>query len=194
MNDRYAVFPLKTVLLPQCTLDLQIFEARYLDMVSRCFKQERGFFIVGLEAGPEVGSGNLKFSALGCEARIIDWQQRDNGLLGIRVLGNRRGRIQEVAVADDGLVNAEVYWLPEAADAPPGEGHVDLLALRESLLQHPLGAGLGLPEVSASQQALAYQLAYLLPFSLEQKTALLAIEDPGRRLDQIDEWLHAMQS
>ena len=71
-----------------CPLDLQIFEARYLDMVSRCFRQQQGFVVVGLESGSEVGSGNLRFGAIGCEARIIDWQQRDNGLLGIRVLGD----------------------------------------------------------------------------------------------------------
>jgi uncharacterized protein len=87
-----------------------------------------------------------------------------------------------------------VEWLPEAPDAAPGDTHADLMALRESLLQHPLGAGLGLPDVASSQQALAYQLAYLLPFSLDQKTALLAIDEPARRLEQIDEWLHAMQS
>jgi len=194
MNQRHALFPLKTVLLPACTLDLQIFEARYLDMVSQCFKREQGFVVVGLEAGPEAGSGNLRFSAVGCEARIIDWQQRENGLLGIRVLGGRRGRARDIEVAADGLVTAQIDWLQEAPDAPPSEAHADLMALRESLLQHPLGAGLGLPDVATSQQALAYQLAYLLPFSLEQKTALLTIEEPERRLAQIDEWLHAMQS
>mgnify|MGYP003366404968 CR=1 FL=1 len=33
------LFPLNTVLFPGCVLDLQIFEARYLDMVARCMKQ-----------------------------------------------------------------------------------------------------------------------------------------------------------
>ena len=33
-----ALFPLNTVLFPGCTLDLQIFEARYLDMIGRCMK------------------------------------------------------------------------------------------------------------------------------------------------------------
>ena len=34
-----ALFPLNTVLFPGCTLDLQIFEARYLDMIGRCMKK-----------------------------------------------------------------------------------------------------------------------------------------------------------
>ena len=40
------LFPLNTVLFPGCVLDLQIFEARYLDMISRCMKQGSGFGVV----------------------------------------------------------------------------------------------------------------------------------------------------
>ena len=36
---RYPLFPLGTVLFPGCNLDLQIFEARYLDMVSACMRR-----------------------------------------------------------------------------------------------------------------------------------------------------------
>ncbi|QIB52910.1 MULTISPECIES: LON peptidase substrate-binding domain-containing protein [Pseudomonas] len=194
MSDQFALFPLKTVLLPSCVMDLQIFEARYLDMVSRCFKQDQGFVVVGLESGPETGSGNLKFNSLGCEARIIDWQQQDNGLLGIRVQGHRRARILDVEVASDGLVVGGVDWLEESLDMPPTNEHADMLALRDSLLQHPMAAGLGLSPVAHSQQALAYQLAYLLPFSIDQKAALLAIDSPAARLEQIIDWLQALQS
>ena len=40
------LFPLNTVLFPGCILDLQIFEARYLDMISSCMKQGGGFGVV----------------------------------------------------------------------------------------------------------------------------------------------------
>ena len=194
MSDQFALFPLKTVLLPTCVMDLQIFEARYLDMISRCFKQDQGFIVVGLESGPETGSGNLRFNSLGCEARIIDWQQQDNGLLGIRVQGHRRARILDVEVASDGLVIGRVEWLDETLDSPLLDEHADMLALRDSLLQHPMAAGLGLPSVEHSQQALGYQLAYLLPFSIDQKAALLAMSSPAARLAQISDWVQALQS
>ena len=194
MTDKIALFPLKSILFPGCVLDLQIFEARYLDMISRCFKRDEGFIVVPLESGPEAGSGNLRFNAMGCEARIIDWQQRDNGLLGIRVQGRRRARIRDVEVADDGLIEAEALWLDEYADASLGPAQADLLALRDSLMQHPMAASLGLAAVDDSQQRLGYQLAFLLPFSLAQKIALLAIDDPERRLVQIGDWLQALQS
>jgi len=41
-----ALFPLNTVLFPGCTLDLQLFEARYLDMISRCMKKGESFGVV----------------------------------------------------------------------------------------------------------------------------------------------------
>lgn len=49
------LFPLNTVLFPGCNLDLQIFEARYLDMIGRCMKQGGGFGVVCILDGHEVG-------------------------------------------------------------------------------------------------------------------------------------------
>jgi Lon protease-like protein len=45
------LFPLNTVLFPGCFLDLQIFEARYLDMIGRCMKQGEGFGVVCILEG-----------------------------------------------------------------------------------------------------------------------------------------------
>ena len=194
MSDKTALFPLKTVLLPGCTLDLQLFEARYLDMVSRCFKAGEGFVVVALEKGPESGTGDLRFSALGCEAQIVDFQQRDNGLLGIRVVGGRRAQVSQVEVAADGLVQAQVDWREEAADHPLSHAHEELESLHATLLEHPVATDLGLPPIGSSLQALAYQLAYLLPFSLDQKTHLLAVDYPQERLEQISEWLEVLQA
>ena len=114
----YPLFPLNTVLFPGCILDLQIFEARYLDMVSACMRRGEGFGVVALLEGREVGEAARRFSTLGCEALIRDFQQRPNGLLGIRVEGGRRLRVGEVSVQADQLTLAEVSWLDEAEDAP----------------------------------------------------------------------------
>jgi len=194
MNEKTALFPLKTVLLPGCMLDLQLFEARYLDMVSRCFKAGHGFVVVALENGPEAGAGDLRFSALGCEAQIVDFQQRENGLLGIRVIGGRRAHVSDVEVAADGLVIAHASWREEQADQPLAGEHEELESLHATLLEHPLASGLGLPPLDNSKQALAYQLAYLLPFSLDQKTHLLGLDQPDERLQQISEWLEVLQA
>ena len=187
------LFPLNTVLFPGCILDLQIFEARYLDMVSACMRRSEGFGVVALLEGREVGEAARRFSTLGCEALIRDFQQRPNGLLGIRVEGGRRLRVGEVSVQADQLTLAEVSWLDEAEDAPLLAEHADLAALLSALAEHPLVAGLSMGGVVAGQQALANQLAYLLPFSIEQKLQLLQLDAPLQRLELIQHLLDRMQ-
>ncbi len=189
----YPLFPLNTVLFPGCILDLQIFEARYLDMVSACMRRSEGFGVVALLEGREVGEAARRFSTLGCEALIRDFQQRPNGLLGIRVEGGRRLRVGEVSVQADQLTLAEVSWLDEAEDAPLLAEHADLAALLSALAEHPLVAGLSMGGVVAGQQALANQLAYLLPFSIEQKLQLLQLDAPLQRLELIQHLLDRMQ-
>ena len=189
----YPLFPLNTVLFPGCILDLQIFEARYLDMVSACMRRGEGFGVVALLEGREVGEAARRFSILGCEALIRDFQQRPNGLLGIRVEGGRRLRVGEVGVQADQLTLAEVSWLDEAEDAPLLAEHADLAALLSALAEHPLVAGLSMGGVVAGQQALANQLAYLLPFSIEQKLQLLQLDAPLQRLELIQHLLDRMQ-
>src|SRR5690606_25682238 len=160
-----------TVLFPGCILDLQLFEARYLDMISRCLKAGHGFGVVRILQGLEVGPAATAFASIGCEAVIRDWQQQPNGLLGIRVEGQRRFDIERTEVQPDQLIVAEVRWRAEPDDAPLDESHADLLVLLEALRQHPLVRSLGMGDGVNGRRALAAQLAYLLPFQPEQKIA-----------------------
>ena len=52
------LFPLNAVLFPGGPLPLRIFEPRYLDMVSRCMREQSGFAVVLLGEGEEVGDGD----------------------------------------------------------------------------------------------------------------------------------------
>lgn len=187
------LFPLNTVLFPGCTLDLQLFEPRYLDMLTRCLKQGSGFGVVALLAGREVGVAASHCAELGCEALIRDWQKLPNGLLGIRVEGGRRFRVGASQVQADQLLLAEVQWLAPGDDLPLAREQADLVALLATLAEHPLVAGLGLDGRVSGQQALANQLAYLLPFTLQQKLALLALAQPGEQLALIQRLLERLQ-
>lgn len=187
------LFPLNTVLFPGCVLDLQVFEARYLDMISRCMKQGSGFGVVCIVEGEEVGEAASRFASIGCEALVRDFQQRTNGLLGIRVEGGRRFRVERAQVLPDQLTVAEVHWLEEQPDSPLHGEHADLAALHAALAEHPLVAGLEMAGVVSGQQQLANQLAYLLPLEPGQKLQLLQLDDPGLRLEQLHAMLELLQ-
>lgn len=187
------LFPLNTVLFPGCLLDLQIFEARYLDMIGRCMKQNGGFGVVCILEGEQVGKAPQGVATLGCEALIRDFQQQDNGLLGIRVEGVRRFRVEQTDIEKDQLLVADVQWLPERPDTPLTEHDDDLLALLMALGEHPMVASLDMPKAVNGQQSLANQLAYLLPFMEEDKLDLLAIDSPQQRLEAIQSLLERIQ-
>ena len=187
------LFPLNTVLFPGCMLDLQIFEARYLDMIGRCMKQGEGFGVVCILEGTEVGAAAGLFAAIGCEALIRDFQQLPNGLLGIRVEGGRRFRVQRAQVLPDQLTLAEVEWLEEAFEQPLRDEHADLAALLGALSAHPMVAALGMPSEPAGQEALANQLAYLLPLDSEQKLQLLDTSGAELRQELLQQLLELLQ-
>ncbi|CAK17489.1 LON peptidase substrate-binding domain-containing protein [Pseudomonas entomophila] len=187
------LFPLNTVLFPGCLLDLQIFEARYLDMIGRCMKQGAGFGVVCILEGEQVGKAPPVVASIGCEALIRDFVQQDNGLLGIRVEGVRRFTVEQTEVQKDQLMLAEVQWLPDQADSPLVEQDDDLLALLLALGEHPMVEALDMPRDVDGRQALGNQLAYLLPFMEEDKLDLLAIDSPQRRLEAIQALLERIQ-
>lgn len=187
------LFPLNAVLFPGCMLDLQLFEARYLDMVSRVMKQGEGFGVVCILDGEEVGQAPEGYALVGCEALVRDFQQQDNGLLGIRVEGGRRFRVVSTQVQRDQLILADVEWLDELPERPLQEADADLVALLAALAEHPMVAALNMGVTASGQQSLANQLAYLLPFTEEDKVELLELSDAQERLDAIQDLLDEMQ-
>ena len=187
------LFPLNTVLFPGCVLDLQIFEARYLDMIARCMKQGSGFGVVCIVDGREVGNAPQDIAGVGCEALIRDFQRQDNGLLGIRVEGGRRFEVLSTELQRDQLLVAQVEWLDEVPEQPLQEEDQDLLALLKALAEHPMVAALNMTTEVAGQQSLSNQLAYLLPFAEEDKIELLQVNDPQQRLDGIQVLLDEIQ-
>src|SRR5471032_3505124 len=111
-------------------------------MIGRCMKQGEGFGVVCITQGSEVGDAPNGYSQIGCEALIRDFQQQDNGLLGIRVEGGRRFRVLSSELQRDQLTVAEVEWLDEAPEQPLQDEDEDLVALLKALAEHPMVAAL----------------------------------------------------
>lgn len=187
--ETIPLFPLSTVLLPQGKLALQIFEPRYLDLISRSLKEEAGFGVVWLREGSEVVKHDSelrpKLAQLGTFARIVDWDSLPNGLLGITIEGSKKFRVVASYQRDDHLHMAEVEWLEaEAVVALPEQVH-DLQVLLAQLLQHPHIERLGLSGEVADAAALGCLLTQLLPLAEAIKFELLSMSDPLQRLERL---------
>jgi hypothetical protein len=185
------VFPLNTVLFPGCRLALQIFEQRYLDMIAARLKQDKGFVVVHISKGNEVGATPEIFS-IGTYVDVVDWDQLENGLLGIVVEGKRRVRILDAQLQGDQLLVASIEQLPDR----PLETCINaenLVVLLKSLQQHPAVEKLGFHADYENINSVIWCLCGLLPLGENEKQYLLEVDDPDMRLSALNKMLKALE-
>lgn len=146
----------------------------------------QGFGVVGLMSGSEVraeASVEAEFFQAGCRVQIEDWDQLQNGLLGISVLADKRFLIRSTYQQEDGLWMAEVDWLedrlPDNEPQPDlGSDYQGLIDLYHSLAKHS-GEALSPTEDVA---LLGWAIASLLPIGNADFAELLAENNPLERL------------
>ena len=110
-----ALFPLKTVLLPGNNLALKIFETRYTDMIASCMREDKEFGIVLIYNGQETDKNSEIFS-IGTSAKVTDWQNRDDGLLGITATGQRRFEIHSTRTLSSGLLIGDIEYMDDSIE------------------------------------------------------------------------------
>ncbi len=175
------LFPLGTVLFPGGPLPLRIFETRYIDLVRRCLRDGSGFGVVLIREGVEAGGPAVTFD-VGTYARIVDFSQQPDGLLGIRAEGERRFRILEGRRERDGLNVAAVEWLPEDPSLPLPAEFADLGPALEALLAEAGEPYATLEHHPGDAAWVAGRLTELLPLAPGHKQHCLEIDDPVERL------------
>ena len=182
MTERLPLFPLHTVLFPGGLLPLKIFEARYIDLVSHCLREQSPFGVCLIRHGTEAGA-MTEFFPSGTSARIVDWEQRADGLLGIKAQGERRFRVLASEIAAGGQVWGAVEWCNEMhASEPPAD--VELEPLRALLVGIARASGLPYEVQDGRLQDatwLSYRLAEFLP-DLGLRQALLQMDSGQERL------------
>jgi len=182
MTRTLPLFPLGTVLFPAGPLALRIFEPRYVDMVGRCMREGSGFAVVLLIEGAEAGGGKLTTAAIGTEARIVDFDRLEDGLLGLTCLGAQRLRIVRAWREEDGLNVGEITDL--AAD-PATSVPDDCAHLRVALRRLYADLGPVYARVAPAWDDAAWvgnRLAELAPLDETVKQGLLEMTDPLERL------------
>lgn len=192
-DETIALFPLHAVLFPGGLLPLQIFEARYVDLVRDCLRMNQGFGVVPIKEGREAGVGAIPF-LVGTYAEIADWSQGSNGLLNILARGTRRFRIQSHSVAPNQLMTAQVEWSSAPKVLADSERYVELRALLNRLLQHKHAIEQASSLGRLSNAEIAYRIAEVLPITSTQKVDLLSHDDDLTLLTAMETFLSQLLS
>ena len=179
-----ALFPLNIVLFPDGPLPLRIFETRYVDMVRRCMRESQEFGVVLIREGNEVGPAET--FDVGTMAKIVDFHQLSDGLLGLSCIGQQRFRIHSRSRQADGLNLAQVEWLaPEPTVAVPAR-HARLSALLKNVLPQLGEVYTGIEMHLEDAAWVGHRLAEILPLPLIKKQGCLELDDPVQRLDLLE--------
>ena len=174
------LFPLNTVLFPGGPLPLRIFETRYIDMVKDCVRDDVPFGVLLIREGGETGAATTH--SIGTLARIIDWYQGSDGLLGVTAVGEQRFRLLSSERLASGLNVGNIEVLPDEPSVPLPAEYKAMSEILSSVLD----------ELGRLYESLEWRLddaswvtsrfVEILPIDLEEKQLCLEQSDPIDRL------------
>ena len=159
---------------------MRIFEARYVDMIGRCMRESTAFGVALIVDGREVGPA--KTASVGTTARIHDFEQLRDGLLGISARGEQRFRIRSVSVQSDGLNVADAELLSEDDGVAVPLDFASMSAMMGDLYPKVSGLYDGAEPRLDNAVWLSGRFAELLPLDLRMRQACLEMNDPIERL------------
>ena len=189
---RVPLFPFNVVLFPGGPLPLRIFETRYIDMISERMRSDGPFGAVLIRDGVAAGGPAATFKT-GTLARITDFYQGSDGLLGITAIGEQRFRLLDAERASDGLNIGTVERIPDEVAVPLPTGAQALADILSSVLDDLGKLYETLPRRFDDAGWVANRFIEILPIRLDQKQALLEDNDPLARLELVREALHSVQ-
>ena len=175
------LFPLSTVLFPGGLLPLRIFEPRYVDMISRCMREDSSFGVILIREGAEVGA-LAELAPVGCSARIIDFEKLPDGLLGLLCRGEQRFHLLARSVQADGLHVGDIEWLPATVAAPLHEQQRPLAAILRRVIPKLGKLAAHLTPEYENADWVSNRFAEFLPLDAEARQRLLELDDASQRL------------
>ncbi len=188
------LFPLQTVLFPGGLLSLKVFEARYLDLVAACLREQRPFGVVSLRKGQEVRRGDeaLVLEDVGVVAELLEVDSAQPGILHLRCRGTQRFRIERTRQQADGLWIGTVELLPDDETVPPAEAMHETVRGLANAIASLKGKGVEPfeePYQFDSAGWVANRWCEILPIPLAAKQKLMELPDARVRLGLVDEFL-----
>jgi Lon protease-like protein len=180
---KVPLFPLNTVLFPGGPLPLRIFEPRYLEMISECLKNDTPFGVLLIREGGETGPATTY--SIGTLARITDWYQGSDGLLGVTAIGEQRFRLLSSERLASGLNVGEIEILPDEPSMPMPEEHRAMSQILEDVLDDLGRLYESLDRRMDDAGWVTSRFVEILPIDLEEKQRCLEESDPANRLEVV---------
>ncbi|WP_216134039.1 LON peptidase substrate-binding domain-containing protein [Polynucleobacter sp. es-MAR-4] len=190
------LFPLGTTLFPGGVIALKIFEARYLDMMKRCLREDTAFGVVSILDGNSSESdtsASAQFSNIGTLAKLEEFDAVQPALYMTKSYGTQRFKLISIKQELDGLWMGEVELIDPDPEMPLPKEHEKVAALLQEIIsviqsEDLLGDdAFKMPANLDDCGWVANRLAELLPLPPAQKNHLLAQSNPRIRLDLISE-------
>lgn len=182
------LFPLTVNVLPGALLPLQIFEPRYIDMVKTCLANSEGFCIVLSKQDYQENNDLPSHHEIATYVEIIDFNQLDNGLLGITVQGKHKIIIGDTWKQPDNLLLGKVSKEKEdEKDFSEDARYSDMWGMVEEITNHPEIKKLNLELNLKSSSSVCYILASVLPLTPLEKQKILELDSSEKKLDHLKE-------
>ncbi len=195
VSDTLPMFPLNAVLFPGVTVPLKVFEDRYRAMIHHLLRVEdptdRVFGSVGIREGYEVGEhGSQSLFKVGCRVKLAEVESNADGTFDIVAVGLERIELDRLDTSGTFPVG-HVHKRPEVPGLVPEEieerARATFAAYRVALgtfREDPYPA-----ELPRDPSYLSWTLAAVAPLPLQERQALLEVEDTATRLTMVTDLL-----
>ena len=197
VSGELPLFPLQSVLFPGGLLGLNVFEVRYLDLITDCLRNRRHFGVVALRSGGEVRRGPeaVSFEQAGTVAELISADSDQPGILTVRCRGTRRFRVLSSRQQPDGLWLARTEAIDDDEPLAPDESLIDTVRALASTIPNLKNDKNESPflEPYRFDDAgwVANRWCEILPISQAAKQKLMELPDPMVRLELVDDFLRS---
>lgn len=188
LPQKLPVFPLPgALLLPRADLPLNIFEPRYLEMVSDALSGERIIGIIQPRDDSDTAE-RPELMKVGCAGRITSYAETPDGRMLVTLTGVSRFSIKSELAVDTAYRQVVADFKPFAIDLVMDLGAAEvnrpalLTAFKDYLTANNMSADWS--EINAaSTEVLVNTLSLLAPYPASEKQALLEAPDLKTRAD-----------
>ena len=191
LPDPLPLFPLQMVLFPGAVLWLKVFEARYLDLMSRTLREQQPFGVICLKQGREAGATTqaVELEEVGVLARLEEVDAEQAGILRVRCTGTQRFRRRAApTMLDNGLWVCPVSVLPGDTARMPGPAMLPTVQALAGAIKTLAAQGrtpFAEPYRLDDAGWVANRWCELLPVPLSAKQKLMELDDPVIRLSLV---------